>query len=308
MKRMVLISCSSKKKKYKSQAQNLYDSVLFKLSLDYAKLLRPNKIYILSALHYLVNIDEEIEPYDNRLSKNKSEIQKWSENVINGLSKVTDLEKDEFIFIAGADYTNPLKSSMTNVHEPLKNLKIGKRMKKLKELIMEKANNFSIEEIFDKLHFRYIIPENEMDIPNESYMVYVLVYNDKAIVVGSGRKNRAKVIFDNATSHFKALLVRLYTMYGNNNFTRYILECQSKSEAAKIEKKLHNHIGGNTREIPNEILELLFRDISNNERILLFLNIALLSSYDGISDLQKWHRKNLINADEWEIISNKLNL
>jgi len=49
MKKIVLISCVSKKLHHKSKAQDLYVSSLFLKNLQYAKSLNPDKIFILSA-------------------------------------------------------------------------------------------------------------------------------------------------------------------------------------------------------------------------------------------------------------------
>jgi cytoplasmic iron level regulating protein YaaA (DUF328/UPF0246 family) len=63
MKQIVLISCSSKKINKKARAKDLYSSILFKRSLNYAKKLNYDRIYIISALHGLVDVNEELEPY-----------------------------------------------------------------------------------------------------------------------------------------------------------------------------------------------------------------------------------------------------
>ena len=68
MKRIVLISCVSRKGKTKAKAKDLYKGPLFTNSLEYAKSLNPDKIFILSALHNLLDLDTEIEPYDVTLS------------------------------------------------------------------------------------------------------------------------------------------------------------------------------------------------------------------------------------------------
>ena len=62
MKKIVLISCVSKKLAVKSKAENLYSSVLFKYNLRYAKSLNPEKIFILSAKYGLLSLDDEVEP------------------------------------------------------------------------------------------------------------------------------------------------------------------------------------------------------------------------------------------------------
>ena len=58
MKQIILIACVSKKGDLKTKAEELYKSPLFKSSLAFAKNLNPDKIFILSALHHLLELDE----------------------------------------------------------------------------------------------------------------------------------------------------------------------------------------------------------------------------------------------------------
>lgn len=144
MKRIVLISCVSRKGKTKAKAKDLYKGPLFTNSLAYGISLKPDKIFILSALHNLLDLDEEIEPYDVTLSyispkkKDKkpnlrvltnSEAKLWGEKVIEQLSKVADIKKDTFIILAGQSYIKPIQKELTNIVEPLNGLKKGERVK-----------------------------------------------------------------------------------------------------------------------------------------------------------------------------------
>jgi len=105
---------------------------------------------ILSALHKVIGIDDEIEPYDVTLSyvpkvkriKNsnlkvltKSESIIWGQEVLNQLSQIGDLINDQFILLAGKSYVNPIKHGITNLMEPLEGCSQGLRPGKLKELI-----------------------------------------------------------------------------------------------------------------------------------------------------------------------------
>ena len=134
MKKIVLISCVSKKLPKKSKAQDLYISTLFRYNLRYAKSLKADKIFILSAKYGLLNLDEEIEPYNKTLNEMTSdEIKEWANSVLNKLNKITDLNNDEFIFLAGDKYRKYLISHINNYKIPLKGLGIGKQLKYLKE-------------------------------------------------------------------------------------------------------------------------------------------------------------------------------
>ena len=137
-----MIACVSKKGATKAKAKDLYISTLFKTSLAYANKQNPDKIFILSALHCLLKIDEEIEPYNVTLSnvpKNKIkpglkilnpvEKKEWGKKVIEQLGMETDLINDEFIILAGLEYINPIANSISHLSNPLKGLGQGRRIK-----------------------------------------------------------------------------------------------------------------------------------------------------------------------------------
>jgi len=129
MAKVVLISCVSEKLHHKSQAQDLYISPLFKKNLQYAKSLNPDKIFILSAKYELLGINDEIEPYDKTLNKMRSnEIKEWANNVLNQLGEKTDLENDEFVFLAGNNYRKFLLSHIKHYNIPMQGLSIGKQL------------------------------------------------------------------------------------------------------------------------------------------------------------------------------------
>jgi hypothetical protein len=159
---------------------------------------------------------------------------------------------------------------------------------------------------------RIISPETINEIPNNGYMVYILTFNDNPIVLGHGQRNRSKVIFDNenqiTSSHLKALFVRLYHLYGVGNFGRYIINCLNKEEAREIENNLHRQIGGNNRDIPIEIRNQLFYGLEPNSVSYLVLEIALRSSFDGLSDIRKWRVDGILNDQIWIEISRRLRL
>lgn len=174
-KKIILISCVSKKSKNREKARNLYTSSLFKLNLKYAQSLNPDKIFVLSAKYGLLNLDEEIEPYNRTLNQMKDEqIKKWADNILNQLSKIADLENDEFIFLAGEKYRKHLIPEIKNYKVPLKGLGIGKQLKFLK-----KQNNCEkLHQLFNSLK-RHYFPFNENEIPLNG--IYILFQkNEKA--------------------------------------------------------------------------------------------------------------------------------
>lgn len=133
MKKIVLISCVNKKVPYKSKAEKLYISPLFKYNLQYARSLNPNNIFILSTKYGLLNLEQEIEPYNKTLKKMYSdEIKIWAKRVINQLKEVANLKEDKIIFLAGEKYRKYLIPYISNYEIPLKNLKIGEQLQYLK--------------------------------------------------------------------------------------------------------------------------------------------------------------------------------
>lgn len=131
--KIALISCASKKLERKAKAQELYNSHLFKLNLEYARR-NTERAFILSAKYGLLELDDEIEPYNLTLNNMKdSEIKQWAEKVLESLKNKANLQEDEFIFLAGEKYRRHLIDSLKNSSIPMKNLGIGKQLKFLKE-------------------------------------------------------------------------------------------------------------------------------------------------------------------------------
>ncbi|MCQ2343644.1 MAG: hypothetical protein MJ002_01830 [Paludibacteraceae bacterium] len=139
-KRIVLIACSGKKIETNGNpiaAEKLYIGPLFKKSLEYAKLINADKIFILSAKHHLVELDDKLEKYDCYLKTFKDkDKEKWGDEVIKQLKTKVDLENDEFIILAGRDYYRFLKGITNNNKKlPLEGMKIGLKLQELNRLI-----------------------------------------------------------------------------------------------------------------------------------------------------------------------------
>jgi cytoplasmic iron level regulating protein YaaA (DUF328/UPF0246 family) len=136
MKKIVLISCVSKKCKSKAPAKDLYKSTLFKLNLQYAQSLSPDEIYILSAKYGLLGLYEEIEPYDVTLNKmDRAARQNWSRKVLKQLEEHCNLQNDHFIILAGEKYRQFLIHHLNSYEIPLKGLTIGKQLQYLKRQV-----------------------------------------------------------------------------------------------------------------------------------------------------------------------------
>jgi len=115
-------------------ASELYISNLFKKSMAYAKSLKPTKIFILSAKHGLLELDDPISTYDETLNSKKSdERKKWANKVIQKLTIKTDLNKDEFIFLAGMKYRQYLLPHIKRHKIPMLGISLFEQPKWLQE-------------------------------------------------------------------------------------------------------------------------------------------------------------------------------
>lgn len=138
MKKIVLISCVSKKLAHPARAQDLYVSPLFRLNLAYARKLEPDAIYILSAKHGLLDLNTEIEPYNLTLNKMSTrQVQVWVDQVLEQLKGRVDLSKDHFVLLAGQKYRKFLMPRLASCEVPMQGLTIGRQLRFLSERVHE---------------------------------------------------------------------------------------------------------------------------------------------------------------------------
>jgi hypothetical protein len=140
MSTIVILSCTKSKLDKPSQAQDLYSaSPMFKKTLEYGKSLKPDKMYILSAKHFLVPLNKVLAPYDKTLKEMpKDEKQAWGEKVISQMKAAgMNLEKDKFIFLTGSEYMKPLLQYIPegNIEKPMEGRRMGERLQWLNSQI-----------------------------------------------------------------------------------------------------------------------------------------------------------------------------
>lgn len=160
---------------------------------------------------------------------------------------------------------------------------------------------------------RILEPSIVKEISKEKYLVYILTLDDQPIVVGHGKLNRAKIVFDNkdqiTSNHVKALFVRIYRLFSaGSHFHQYVINCENKEEAKKIESHLHSVIGGNKRSLSENILNRLYEGFDDESLEKMVLQMALYSSFDGIADIKKWRREGILKDTVWDNIKAKLEL
>lgn len=140
MATIVILSCTKSKLNKPSQAQELYAaSPTFKKTLEYGKSLKPDKMYILSAKHFLVPLTKVLAPYDKTLKEMpKDDKEIWGEKVISQMkASGISLEKDKFIFLTGSEYMKPLLQYIPegNIEKPMEGKRMGERLQWLNSQI-----------------------------------------------------------------------------------------------------------------------------------------------------------------------------
>lgn len=132
MKKIVLLSCVSQKRPYRSKAKDLYTSALFQKSLAYAYKIKPDAIYILSAKYGLLDLETVVDPYNLTLNTmSVGENRRWASLVLQQLSQVADLKQDHFIFLAGNNYRKNLLPLLSSYEIPMEGLGIGRQLQYL---------------------------------------------------------------------------------------------------------------------------------------------------------------------------------
>lgn len=132
----VLISCCAKKRAYGNYAELLYDSDGFKTRLAYARLLNPDGIYVISALHHVIPLTEFIEPYDVCLKDfSTAEKIEWAQLCLSQLRDISDLQNDKYIILAGKDYYEELVKGLNYYEIPTSHISQFKQTPWLKSQI-----------------------------------------------------------------------------------------------------------------------------------------------------------------------------
>ncbi len=147
-----LISCSSQKLYRPAPARELYCSPLFRLSLVYAERIC-SAVYVLSALHGLVELDTVLARYNRRLG-GKAEREAWSRRIASSLIAKHG-RNVAYLVIAGADYADPLATalrthdghrdgawggvSQSMIHTPLAGMQMGARLRWLNAQLARSA-------------------------------------------------------------------------------------------------------------------------------------------------------------------------
>jgi len=141
MKTIVLLMCGKNKLCKKAKAKDLYTSPRFKKSIEYAKILADySNIYVLSAKHGLLEMEQEISPYDQSIYEmTELEKEQWADMVFDSLNKVTNIKQDKYIFLTDDDYSENIILFLNNIELPLKDIPQDKHIDYFKEKLKTKG-------------------------------------------------------------------------------------------------------------------------------------------------------------------------
>tara|TARA_R100000808_G_C2147411_1_gene155369 strand:- start:2009 stop:2434 length:426 start_codon:yes stop_codon:yes gene_type:complete len=136
------VACCGPKQSQATQARELYQSDLFKKSADYADL-NFDAWLILSAEHGLINLQNEILPYDKTLTGKDP---KWSDMVLGQFLKfcATELSTDEWeelelTFLTGKKYQQEILDVLKSKH-PVNTPLMGKGIGEMKQWFKNQIN------------------------------------------------------------------------------------------------------------------------------------------------------------------------
>ena len=130
---IVCLSCVKSKRPYRSRAEHLYTSPLFRMSLGYARSLEPDRILVLSAKHGVLALSDEVDPYEQTLGRMGKALRlAWADRVLAQLRAHADLDDDRFVFLAGARYRENLVPHIRHASVPMEGLLFGEQLRWLK--------------------------------------------------------------------------------------------------------------------------------------------------------------------------------
>lgn len=160
-KTIVLISCCAKKKENGNYAEVLYDSDGFKIRLAYARLLNPDGIFVISALHHVIPLTKFIEPYNVCLKDFSTEDKReWARICWSQLDSFSDRQNDKYIILAGKDYYEELVKGLKHYEIPTKHLSQFKQTPWINSQI-----TCDLIHIFANKLPRYIYPFDKSKLP-----------------------------------------------------------------------------------------------------------------------------------------------
>lgn len=152
----------------------------------------------------MVEENEIVEPYEKSLmDSDKDYNELWANSVLFKLSKVCDLERDEFFILAGKNYYENLIRDLKHYELPLGKLRYGERIEYLSSLLnnseinnsklIENSNCYDIHKFFNSLKRYNYNTIDEIPFENGIYIFFENgeIYKDldRIVRVGTHRSN-----------------------------------------------------------------------------------------------------------------------
>lgn len=127
---IVIIPCGSKKRQHETRAENLYVGSYFKMNLKWAKSVTSDEqIYILSAKHGLLKLNQKIKPYEQYMGKPGSiSIETLQKQIL-----ALNLVNKTIIALGGSNYINALQKTGLQIKTPVAGFPMGKQIQLLKK-------------------------------------------------------------------------------------------------------------------------------------------------------------------------------
>lgn len=125
----IFLGCVKSKRNKRSKAKDLYTSALFTKALAYARTLADDDdIYILSAKHGLLRLEDPVDPYEVTLNgMSERERKRWSYNTFKQIEKEMDID-EKTIFLCGMNYRKYIIRKFTDVEVPIEGKRIGEQL------------------------------------------------------------------------------------------------------------------------------------------------------------------------------------
>ena len=130
--KVALVACCKQKRAVPCAAKDLYVSPLFRGSRRYAER-KCDRWFILSALHGLLDPEEEVRPYDLCMRDRGVESRRaWGERVLDALLPLLS-PRDTIVWLTGREYLSPIYAELAHYKQefPFAGLPIGRRLQKL---------------------------------------------------------------------------------------------------------------------------------------------------------------------------------
>lgn len=136
--RIGIVACCKSKLARPAPARDLYTSHLFRGSLRHAEA-ACDVVFVASALHGLVVLDEVIEPYERSLADIGKRFRVgWGQRVVDDIAARCPGEQT-LVLYAGAMYADPIRAEAFRrgwtIEEPLAGMQIGQRLRHLSQAV-----------------------------------------------------------------------------------------------------------------------------------------------------------------------------